>query len=378
MLRSRAFASLLVLASLTACQTSGDSPADQLDFSEADAALEAYLAEHGLEGATFAIVHRDYGLVHLRAFGRFEPNRIFLLASSSKVLSAGILMRLADKGIVDVDAPVSTYLSDFGEYKTDITVAQLLSNSAGMVGLIDDALYAPYICQYLDFGNITTCGAKIYTADDAADRVPPDSRFRYGGGQWQLAGAIAEFASGKTWDELVYETYTRPCGLESLGYANYFAKTITLDSTEPMYLTDFEGDVSTLTATTNPNIEGGAYADAEDYATLLLMHLRGGTCGKRRVLSESAVARMQEDRIASYGGDTGDPELPGYGFGWWVSRDRPGILADAGAFGASPWLDLGRGYGAVILVEADSSTGPAIRQATQPAVERAFDALPAN
>ncbi len=54
--------------------------------------------------------------------------------------------------------------------------------------------------------------------------------------------------------------------------------------------------------TDNPNIEGGGYANVSDYGKLLLMHLRCGLCGEERVLSEDAVARMQEDRLAEYGG----------------------------------------------------------------------------
>lgn len=375
---SRAACAFAVSA-IAACESSPSEPEVVIDFSEFDAAMESFVVDNALEGATVAIVHRDYGLVHLRAFGAFDVDRIILLASSSKVLSSGVLMRLADQGLVDVDAPVSDVMSAFGVHKTDVSVAQLLSNSSGFVGLIDDPLYGPYICQYLNVGSITDCAATIYSADDEADRVPPDTAFRYGGGQWQLAGGIAEIVSGKSWDELVAETYSEPCGLESLGYANYFSDAIVPGGGslgDLIYPDFFDGDVTALKDTDNPNLEGGAYSNARDYGAILLMHLRGGVCGKRRVLSEAAVARMREDRIASWGGSTGDSSLPGYGFGWWVSRDRPGLIADPGAFGTSPWLDLDRGYGAVILLEQDANVGPSARRAMQPILERIFDAIP--
>src|SRR5690606_23460172 len=101
--------------------------------------------------------------VHLKALGDFEPDRISLIASASKVMSVGVVMRLADQGLLDVDTPASEYLGDWGEYKTDITLAQMLSNSAGMVGLIDDPIYGAYICQYLDGGTLSDCAKKIYT-----------------------------------------------------------------------------------------------------------------------------------------------------------------------------------------------------------------------
>lgn len=366
----------LLVCSVLALASCGDSDGPDIDFSALDAAIEGFLADNALEGATMVVVHRDHGIVHLRAFGGFEVDRVSLLASSSKMISAGVLARLADEGLVDLDAPISTYLSAWGEHKTDISIAQLVSNSAGLVGLIDDPLYGKYLCQYLNVGSMQLCAQLIYQANDAEDRVPPDTQFRYGGGQWQLAGGIAEVVSGRTWAELVEETYTRPCGLDALGYTNQYALAFEGDVDSALgYPTFFTGDVGTLPATDNPNVEGGGYATAEDYGKLLLMHLRGGRCGDRRVLSDAAIARMHEDHIAAYGGETLDPSLPGYGFGWWMSRTQPGLLADPGAYGASPWIDLERGYGVMILLEAEATLGASVRTLAQPILEDIFDAL---
>ena len=65
-----------------------------LDFAEFDLTVEAYLVENELEGGTAIVVHRDHGVVHERAFGTFEIDRISLLASSSKIISVGVLMRV--------------------------------------------------------------------------------------------------------------------------------------------------------------------------------------------------------------------------------------------------------------------------------------------
>ena len=102
-------------------------------------------------------------------------------------------------------------------------------------------------------------------------------------------------------------------------------------------------------------MEGGAYLAPRDYAELLLMHLRGGRCDGKQVLSQRALDRMHADRIGEvYGGDAGTNT--GYGMGWWVDR-ASGRITDPGAYGTIPWLDLGDGYGAYLVIEADSSTG---------------------
>ena len=42
--------------------------------------------------------------------------------------------------------------------------------------------------------------------------------------------------------------------------------------------------------------------------------------------------------------------------GWWVDR-ASGQISDPGAYGSFPWLDLDDGYGAYLVIEADSGTG---------------------
>jgi CubicO group peptidase (beta-lactamase class C family) len=373
----------LVLALLAVGCGSDPAPApapEPGEFDAFDRAVEAFLAENGLAGATALIVTKDEGVVHMRGYGAFEVDRVMFIASSSKILSVGILMRLADQGLLDLDLPISEYLADWGAYKTDIRVAQMVSNSSGMVGLIDDPMYAPYLCQFLDAGTLQECGEAIYSADDEADRVPPDTEFRYGGGQWQLAGAVAEVVSGKSWAQLFDETYRQPCGLTSSGFHSPFATSIAeggIDAAQA-YPSWFDGDPASLAPTDNPSIEGGAYANAADYAEILLMHLREGTCGEERVLSAEAVARMQEDRIGEvYGGESIDPTLPGYGLGWFRDRSRH-VVADAGAWGAMPWLDVDRGYGAMLLLEDQALNGVLMRLEVQPLLEELIDARTAE
>lgn len=370
-----------MILAIGGCADGSDTPTESgVDFAAFDEALSSFLAEEGLAGATSVVVHRDHGIMHVRGYGEFAQDRIALVASSSKVLSAGILMSLVDDALLDPDLPVSEYLGDWGEHKTDVTTSQLLSNSSGLPGLLDDPLYGPYLCQFLDGGSLKACAEAIYTADDAGERSPPDTAFRYGGGQWQLAGGIAEVVSGMRWDELVDRTYVVPCGLEATGYGNHFMRA-TVEGGGDVdagfdYPSFFDGDPSNLDATENPSVEGGAYTTAEDYGRILLMHLRGGECDGTQVLSTASVERMQRDRIGEvYGGTTIDPSLPGYGFGWWLDRDNPGIVADGGAYGSMPWLDLARGYGAMIILEGEATQGPLARIATKPALDAIFDEL---
>lgn len=351
----------------TGGESSSDPSTSSYDFSAFDKTIAAYIADNELAGASAVVVDAEAGEVYIKGYGSFSEDRDYLIASGSKVLSAGVLVHLADQGLLNLDDAISTYLGAWGTYKTDITVAQLLSNSSGLLSLTDNPFYIPYVCQYSrDLGSLSDCGQQIYQAEDEDDRITPDTEFRYGGAQWQLAGAIAEAVSGLAWDDLLEDTYRSPCGTASLGYTNHYQDTGGVGY--PSYM---DGDSSTLYETDNPNIEGGAYINVRDYGKILLMHLRGGTCDDEVVLEPTSVQRMQENRIASvYGGTTGDADLDGYGLGWWMSTATPGVVLDPGAYGAVAYLDMNAGFGVFIAVE-DGSGGD-LFAATYPTV---LDAL---
>src|SRR5262249_41574972 len=113
----------------TSTTPGGPAPTPNYDFSAFDQAVTQFLTDNNIAGASAVVVHKDYGVVHQSGYGAFDANRLYLIASSSKVMSVGVLMRLADQGLVDFDKPISSYLSDWGQYKTDLKLAQLLSNS---------------------------------------------------------------------------------------------------------------------------------------------------------------------------------------------------------------------------------------------------------
>jgi CubicO group peptidase (beta-lactamase class C family) len=311
-----------------------------------------FVDEHGLDGAGLIVVEREDGVVYEGYWGSFSADRVSLVASSTKMVTAGVLMHLADEGLLDIDAPVAEAV-EWGAGNPEITPAQLVSNSSGLVGLAPRPGYAPYRCQWDAGDDLQRCAAEIFTTpDDDADVIAPDTEFRYGGGQWQVAGGLAEAVSGMSWAELIDEIYVRPCGLESTGYNNHWAQ---YGSVGFEYPDAFAADPSTLRPTANPNMEGGMYTTTGDYAKLLLMHLRDGRCGDEQVLSPGALQRVHADRIGEvYGGRAGLDN--GYGMGWWVELDGD-RLTDAGAYGSTPWLDLQDGYGAYLVIEADTLTG---------------------
>ena len=376
----RSAAALVLLASVVASGCSGDEPtasagtqeadAREYDFSAVDPVVEAFIAEHDLNGAGLVIVDEEDGIVGEQYFGEFDADRVSLVASASKTVTAGVLLRLADQGELDLDQPIAEYVDWAAGQNPGITVAQLLSGSSGLVGLLPTPAYGPYVCQFLPTVEIEECATTAWTtpADDA-DIVAPDTEWRYGGVQWQIAGAVAETVSGKPWSELLEETYVEPCGVGSMAYNNHWTQ---IGEGLGGYPVEFDGDPGVLQPTDNPSMEGGLYIDPVDYAELLLMQLRDGRCGNTQVLEPESVERMHTDRIEAYGGTTLTGS--GYGLGWWVDRDDSGRINDPGAYGAVPWLDLDGRFGAFLVIEADARLGTQLAAQLYDPVEDAVTA----
>lgn len=399
--RSRLYSALLFASALIACgdetervggpadsgSDSGSAPvADagspkSIDLSGFDRALEQAIATHNetaleadkVRGASAVVVHKEHGILHTAGYLGYAPNRLYLIASSGKILSAGILMRLADQGLLDLDEPVSRYLASWPHMGAgNVTVAQMLSNSSGLWSLLELTPLATMpsdpnyyqLCQYTPrLLDLKMCAQFIY---NVPPKRTPDTSFAYGGSQWQLAGAVAEVVSQKSWATLVDETYKQPCDVPSLGFTNQY------EGSARTYPATFMGDVSKLPVAINPNIEGGSYITVPDYGKLLLMFLRGGKCGENRVLSEAAVARMQENRVKRYGTAVGGI-ASGYGFGWWVDEAQK-VVYDPGAYGGFSYLDLERGYGAFIAFENSSTIGSKIGLMVKPTLDALIDA----
>ena len=92
-----------------------------------------------------------------------------------------------------------------------------------------------------------------------------------------------------------------------------------------------------------------------------MVHLVGAVgeaqgAGHRPVVGEGEVAA---DAGAGF---------PGYGLGWWFDRET-GVISDGGAYGSLPWLDVEEGYGAYLVIEANSGLGSEMYGELAPVVE---------
>jgi len=121
------------------------------------------LKNKGIPGAALSIVNinnADYihtmGVTKIRNGQKVDKHTRFRLASVSKTFAGSLSAKLANEGLLELDKPVSDYLSDFKNtvYKDDLKVFHLLSHSSGLVpnaydNLIESRMDYPDIVQKL-------------------------------------------------------------------------------------------------------------------------------------------------------------------------------------------------------------------------------------
>lgn len=320
----------------------------QYDFSAIDARFQQFLDESEVyDGISYTLVDAKQGVVHEVALGDHSPGTVVLLASASKMPAASLLMALNDDDALDFDVerPIENYLPWEGVYG-DRTIVQLLSNTSGIPGLVSLVLggpNGPHSCQ-MDPDTLLELCAEIIYSTELAETVPAETKFDYGGSQWQLAGGVAEQISNQSWRQAFDEYIAKPCQLDVFQYGNLGINWSILGLDTAVW----NGHPDSLIGLDNPSIEGGAISNLKDYAKLLLMHLRGGVCDGGEVMSSTLVERLQLDRTSGLPGNFTDFS---YGMGWWISQTMPGVVMDPGLYGSIGWLDTERGIGGFVAVD---------------------------
>ncbi|MGW4371655.1 serine hydrolase domain-containing protein [Nocardia takedensis] len=131
-----------------------------------------------------------------------------IVFSATKGVTATVIHRLADRGLIDYDAPVAEYWPEFAANgKGSITVAQVMTHRAGLSGL---GALATDITEVLDHQLMEERLAAA--KPDRLLGVPTYHALTYG---WLLAG-LARRVTGRGLGELFRAEVTEPLGIDGI------------------------------------------------------------------------------------------------------------------------------------------------------------------
>jgi CubicO group peptidase (beta-lactamase class C family) len=336
--------SLFVMLFSGSLQIKRNMPADvPLDEFKAhmDENIPALMKLYGIPGCNMALV-QDNEVVWTKGYGYADVangrvltvNTPMSVQSITKSVTAWGIMRLREKGLINLDAPVSQYLKSWqfplSDYPTEkITVRQLLSHTSGM--------------PLGDFTNVYSLGDAMPSNRDVMTGEAvlihePGTGFWYSNTGYNLLEVLIEDVTGQSFSDYIRTEVLLPLGMESATFD--IDKAVT-----PYPPTGYNLKGEPVPVYLYPSkASGGLFATAYDIARFAASGMQ-----ENPVLSIESINRMYQPesyKIGIYG-----LIFDAYGFGHYIEKLPNGMLSVSHG---------GQGNGIMTHLQAVPETGDAI------------------
>lgn len=217
--------SFAAIAALTLASAAGATTSDQLDV-----LVKAAMAGSKVP-AVGAVVIRDGKVSEqaVRGVRRSDgkaavgADDVWLIGSTGKVMTVAMLARLVERGVLSWDTPLDTMLPELAagmraQYRK-VTLVQLLSHQSALPRDIKDTRALE---TFFADTRPTRDQRLAYIAKALMDapESTPGTPFSYSNTGFLVAAAIAEKATGRSYEELMQKEVFEPLGMQGVGYGN--------------------------------------------------------------------------------------------------------------------------------------------------------------
>ncbi|MFI7598102.1 serine hydrolase domain-containing protein [Actinoplanes sp. NPDC049681] len=319
------------------------------------------MARYAIPGVALGVIHR--GREYVRGFGvtnvddpsPVDGDTVFRVGSTTKTFTGTAVMRLVERGRLDLDRTVRSYLPDFRTAdpaaSDRVTLRQVLNHSAGWLGDF-----------FLDTGTGDDAIARYVAAMSGLPQLTPPGRvFAYNNAALALAGRLVEVAAGMPYEQAIRALVTDPLGLR---HSAFF-----LDDMPGATVAVPHGIDPTGAAVPQPgyfamprsiHAAGGLISSARDQLCWARFHLGDGRApGGTRILSRRSMRTMQ-----SHPGPGGTlfVELDGMGVTWMLrpTAEGPEVVQHGGDWAGqhSGFLMVpARGFALTVLTNSEGGPG---------------------
>lgn len=323
-----------------------------------------------------ALIVRDGFVVYEKAFGIADPetnqsyqtDHIFRIASQTKAITATAVMMLWEKGLFNLDDPISNYIPEFKDItilkkfnasdstyrtipaKNQITIRHLLNHTSGIgYGIIDGDERIRKIYQKAGVVDLyTTEDISIEQSVKRLAKLPlhhePGERFTYSEGL-DVLGYLVEIISGQSFSEFLEEHLFEPIGMSNTQFylnenQNKLLVPVQTKNQKGEWIV-YDGHPDGYYNANYPKIgakkfySGGAglTSTAQDYAKFLQMYLNGGEFNEHRILSPTTIDLIMSNQTFELFGD-GNTH---YGLAFGVVTSKGFSIGGRGSVGTFDW-----------------------------------------
>jgi CubicO group peptidase (beta-lactamase class C family) len=306
-----------------------------------DERIPALMKQYRIPGCSIALVKNGeiawtecYGYADVESGRALTTDTPMSVQSITKSVTAWGVMRLVEKGLIDLDAPVSQYIKSWQfpltDYPTEkITVRQLLSHTSGMPLGDFTNIYSP--------GEAMPSNRDVMT-EEAVLMREPGTKFSYSNTGYNLLEILIEDVTGQSFSEYLRSEVFLPLGMESA--------TFEIDTAAKPYLpTGYNLSKKPVPIYLYPSkASGGLFATAHDIARFAAAGMQ-----ENPVLSSESIKLLyapQSHKIGIYG-----LIFEAYGFGHYIEKLPNGALSVSHG---------GQGNGIMTHLQAVPETGDAI------------------
>jgi CubicO group peptidase (beta-lactamase class C family) len=251
-----------------------------------------------------------HGSANLNTHQPFTEDTGFLLGSVTKVLVTTVLLRLVERGLVDLEAPARRYVPEFTLSDRDaaerITVRMLVNHTNG----IDADALCPGSVRGRD-------ASRHYTEylSKLGVLFEPGACVHYSNPGFVLAARVIEEVTGLPFERAMQSELFDPAGMRdatALQTQAFLRRTAIGAYADP----ETKGLRATHVFTLGEGLAGGGttlIVSPQDMLAFGRLHLQGGVAPNgSRVLSDELVKEMRTTQF-----DLGIPQAPPVGLGWW-------------------------------------------------------------
>jgi CubicO group peptidase (beta-lactamase class C family) len=291
---------------------------------------------------------KGFGLADLARSSPASPRTSYLWFSMTKIVTATAIVRLAEGGKLDLDAPADEYFPGFKvvSQPTPITVRHLLNHSSGLANPLPIRWVRPAGAPDFDRGAFV----ERLLSKNRKLKSDPGEKANYSNLGYLVLGEVISEVTGTSYEAHVRAEILSPLGMDRTGFS--YPKPAAGDGAATGYQPLWRPFTPLFRAAlprgvVGPRegryvsfrpfyVKGAAYGGlvggVEEASRFVRLHLNGGQADGTRLLSEEAVAEMR--RLVPRGGKRD------FGLGWFRSHQdgmrRPAFVEHLGG-GAGFW-----------------------------------------